>query len=533
MESRNFITAREMVLSGNYILPTMNGAYRFEKPPLPTWFVAFFMKITGNISSEWIMRIPVAILSLCLIFWMYKLVRRITENNFLAFIVSTLLATTFLIMKEGIISSWDMFSYALIFGVVVYLVEGLKTEKKINYIKAGILLGMAIMSKGPVPIYGLFLPFFISYGIIYKWENYRKNWKYILGVFIIGIGLAAIWPGLIILNNRELFFEVMKKEGKTWTEKFVRSYFFYFDYMGLTGIWALFSIGAICYPWSKKRINSDNEKIFKFGIIWTVLTLVLLSLVNMKKQRYGIPIYIASGVPTGVLVYSYYMGKLVKLTKLDKIIFIIQEWLIKIILIVMPLVYYIYGIKKNKLHFVVFFIYVIIYYGVLFIFSNLLKKRKEERIKIIIIFSVISMLMLHTLGVWFIEKNVRVSKKDPNMESLQVLQNTKMDLPLYAIYYKIEDVWNIGRSIKQIEREPYEKPVKKIEVKENEKQEEKKLKIKRLTELPDKFILVGKEHEIEESLEDYDIITSKEYYRFNKKKETITVFELEKKKFNK
>ena len=41
MEARNFITAREMVNDGNWLLTTINGLPRYEKPPLPTWLTAF------------------------------------------------------------------------------------------------------------------------------------------------------------------------------------------------------------------------------------------------------------------------------------------------------------------------------------------------------------------------------------------------------------------------------------------------------------------------------------------------------------
>ena len=40
MESRNIITAREMVYDHNWLVPTMNGELRLEKPPLPTWIAA-------------------------------------------------------------------------------------------------------------------------------------------------------------------------------------------------------------------------------------------------------------------------------------------------------------------------------------------------------------------------------------------------------------------------------------------------------------------------------------------------------------
>ena len=52
MEARNFITAREMIESKNYIIPTLNGALRFEKPPLPTWLTVLTMNLTQNYTDE-------------------------------------------------------------------------------------------------------------------------------------------------------------------------------------------------------------------------------------------------------------------------------------------------------------------------------------------------------------------------------------------------------------------------------------------------------------------------------------------------
>ena len=41
MEARNFVTAREMVEKGNWLIPSMNGQLRLAKPPLPTWITAY------------------------------------------------------------------------------------------------------------------------------------------------------------------------------------------------------------------------------------------------------------------------------------------------------------------------------------------------------------------------------------------------------------------------------------------------------------------------------------------------------------
>ena len=52
MEARNFITAREMLTDGNWILTTMNGEARYPKPPLPTWLTALSAMLFG-VKSVW------------------------------------------------------------------------------------------------------------------------------------------------------------------------------------------------------------------------------------------------------------------------------------------------------------------------------------------------------------------------------------------------------------------------------------------------------------------------------------------------
>ena len=66
MEARNFITAREMLTDGNWLLTTINGEPRYQKPPLPTWLTAFSAAIFG-IKSVWALRLPAAIMSLILV----------------------------------------------------------------------------------------------------------------------------------------------------------------------------------------------------------------------------------------------------------------------------------------------------------------------------------------------------------------------------------------------------------------------------------------------------------------------------------
>ena len=72
MEARNFITAREMIVEGNWLLTTINGEPRYQKPPLPTWLTAFSALIFG-LKSIAALRLPAAIMGLFTVMISYAL----------------------------------------------------------------------------------------------------------------------------------------------------------------------------------------------------------------------------------------------------------------------------------------------------------------------------------------------------------------------------------------------------------------------------------------------------------------------------
>ena len=74
MESRNIVTAREMVYDGNWVVPTMNGELRFEKPPLPTWITAMAVLVAPD--GLGLQRGLAGLAALLLVFYFYRFVKR-------------------------------------------------------------------------------------------------------------------------------------------------------------------------------------------------------------------------------------------------------------------------------------------------------------------------------------------------------------------------------------------------------------------------------------------------------------------------
>ena len=271
MEARNFITAKEMIENDNFIVPTLNGFLRFEKPPLPTWFTAFVMKATGNFTDEWVLRIPAALTGITFIFLLYYLVKILTKDSKKSFITAFVGTTTFMLIKIGNENAWDIYPYVFAFGCITFLVKGFSTEKIKDFFISGIFLSASFMSKGPVGIYGLILPFFISYGFIFGVKNYKKNFKKIIFMILIGITLGSIWSILVYTKYPEIFLSVMKKEESTWTNRHTESFIYYMDYFVYMGVWIFFSFMALIKNWSRER--TDDKNYSKFIFIWNILVI--------------------------------------------------------------------------------------------------------------------------------------------------------------------------------------------------------------------------------------------------------------------
>ena len=122
MEARNFITAREMVNDGNWILTTMNGLPRYEKPPLPTWLTAISGMIFG-MKSLFALRLPAALMVAFSGVFLFKFSKELTRNSNQSLINGLILITSFYII--GIINEapWDIFAHGFMIAGIYFLFQ--------------------------------------------------------------------------------------------------------------------------------------------------------------------------------------------------------------------------------------------------------------------------------------------------------------------------------------------------------------------------------------------------------------------------
>lgn len=300
MEARNFITAREMLTDSNWILTTFNGHPRYQKPPLPTWLTAFSAAIFG-IKTIWALRLPAAIISLILVLCSYSFAVRLTANKHYAFISSLIMATSFYIVASARNGQWDIFTHSFMI-LCIYQLFLLFTQEKNHYqhaLLAGVFFGFSFLSKGPVSLYALLLPFLISFGVVYKFKSFTLRWLPLLSFFLVAILTSGWWYAYTHYADPAAY-EITKKETVNWINYQVKPFYYYWSFFTQSGVWTIPAFIALLYPYLKHRVF--NKKAYRFTLIWTLASVVLLSLIPEKKSRYLLPVLIPMALNTGFYI---------------------------------------------------------------------------------------------------------------------------------------------------------------------------------------------------------------------------------------
>ena len=334
MEARNFITAREMLEYGNWIHTTMNLEPRYEKPPLPTWLTAFSAALFG-FKNLFGLRLPAVLSVVFLIFTFYFLGLKVLKDKKHAFIATLILATSFYIVFSGRNGQWDIFAHAFMLFAIFQLFKAFKSDQKAwkQWILAGLFLGFSFMSKGPVSIFALFLPFLIAYGFTFKFKHIKSKWGPLVTGLLIFVVTGFSWGIYIYLTDAPSAASIADKETLAWANRNVKPFYHYWSFFTQSGVWTFFAFVALLYPFMISRVKDKNQ--YKFSLIWTLSAVFLLSLVPEKKERYLLPVLIPLAMNTSFYL-NYLINNARKLTKADKILASFGFGLIGLIGLVFP-----------------------------------------------------------------------------------------------------------------------------------------------------------------------------------------------------
>lgn len=300
MESRNIVTAREMVYDGHWIVPTMNGELRLEKPPLPTWLTAVAEMISpDNVALQRGMA-GLAALLLCFYFWRFA--HRVLGVE--PMVPLLLLCTCYSVVLMGRTASWDIYCHAFMMGCIYHLARGLLAEGSSwrQLTVAGVYAGLSIMSKGPVSLYALLLPFVISF-VACRRPSVRAKGGALAVMVVTALVIGAWWYIYIRIGEAEALAYVVRKESGAWLGHNVRPWWYYWKFFLEAGVWSLLLLTAMFLPLFAGKHHRSGQ--WTFSLSWMLCSLLLLSLLPEKKSRYLLPILIPACYVMGLVVLRW------------------------------------------------------------------------------------------------------------------------------------------------------------------------------------------------------------------------------------
>ena len=347
MESRNIVTAREMVSDGNGLVPTMNGELRLEKPPLPTWVAGAIEYVCpDNLPLQ---RTAAGIMGCLWVLFVYLYAREVSRRKEYALLVTAVFITMYQVILMGRTATWDIYCHAFMMGAIYFLSRGLYEERFYEerhtwkwFCSAGIMMGLSFLSKGPVSFYALLLPYLIAMITLYR-PSMKGKWAPLVVMIVICLVISSWWYIYLLIFHSDSVRHVMGKESSSWINHNVRPWYYYWRFFTETGAWTIFMLAALVVPYWKKR--STMKRQYVFTITWTLAALVLLSLMPEKKMRYLLPMMPPCALTIGTLLL-YYVDKRPR-NIMEKALFYTNGIVIGIIAIAIPAVVFFMKINES------------------------------------------------------------------------------------------------------------------------------------------------------------------------------------------
>jgi len=445
MEARNFVTAREMIDTGNWLIPSMNGELRIAKPPLPTWLTAFAMTAAGTDLDLFYNRLPAGFASLLLLYFLFSFVRSLSGKPDVAMYSTLALSTSYMFMYMSRKGTWDIFCHSFMLGGIWLLYECLKTDKRRYgfFAGAGILMGLSWLSKGPVSFYALLLPFIIGYVSAYGFKSFKGKSFGMALLVVLCLAVSIVWPVYVYLHSPDMASGVAVGEAQAWMSRHMKPFWYYLQFPAMSGIWLFMMLPLLWMPYGRKV--TGDIKSYKFLFFWVIFIFILLSVIPEKKDRYLLPITIPMSVMLGY--FFSYLGKMFERQRCSVLEVVLVRLyfylsLVFTVLIVGASVYYVKNFHQSP------YLIVMTAVGLVSAFTMVMGYRaKDARSLFIGVFLVMATLVASLAplgGEMSKDKDFMALVPYRGLEEL-----AKQDLYMTNINMKL--VWAMGRQIKNLD----------------------------------------------------------------------------------
>jgi len=307
-ETRYGEISREMLVSGDWVVPHLNGIRYFEKPVLGYWLNALAMKVFGK--NAFAIRFPSAVATgLCawlLFFW----AKRHFGSRTVAFFSALVFLLCFQVMGIGVFCVLDsVFSFFVTAAMIAFFwgyTQTTQQGKRISYSLCGIACGLGFLTKG---LLGFVLPVIIILPFLLWERRLQEFWRFAWIAMITAILVVLPWSIMIYRREPDFWHYFV------WTEHVSR---FLTPQPGQHSfpVWFFIPIlvgGAL--PWTfllPLGLTRDSLKklwpkttALRFALCWFGMPFIFFSLSKGKLGTYILPCFAPLALLISVVLYRY------------------------------------------------------------------------------------------------------------------------------------------------------------------------------------------------------------------------------------
>jgi 4-amino-4-deoxy-L-arabinose transferase-like glycosyltransferase len=292
-EGRYAEIPREMVVTGDYLVPHLNYVRYFEKPPLFYWMTALSYRIFGI--SEWSYRFPNALAAFFCVLATWFFTRRWFGEK-TALLSSLVLVSSFGFFAMAHVVTIDMlFSFLLVCSLLCFY-EYYRGRKTLFLYFSAMGLAFATLAKGPVA------PVLLCFTVLLFLFS-EKRLVFLRAMVtvkaILVFALVAV-PWFLAMSIWEKgffdFFFIDQHVLRFLTSKHNRTgpiYYFFPVLLGGLFPWSVFIPRAIVRYWRATEL--------RLFFIWIAVVFGLFSLSESKLMPYILPIFPCFSIVLGYL----------------------------------------------------------------------------------------------------------------------------------------------------------------------------------------------------------------------------------------
>lgn len=308
-EGRYAETVREMLLTGNWMVPTLNFAHYYDKPPGFFWLVAGCFRLFG--ATEWAARIPAAVGAILTVAATVAFAWR-RAGAATAIGAGAILATAGQFVVLGRAVRMDML-LALALAGTLFHAYALWTDDTANDPQRAtptwpiyVLPAFGSLVKGPVAIILPVLILVAFTAVTGEWSRLRRlrpGWG-----LVAAIVLAASWYVAAAIRAPDYLWSFLWRQN---VGRFLEGangaghgepFWFYFWVLPVTFLpWTLFLPGAVGRSIQRARRGHDLDL---FLLAWVVVVFMFFTLSRAKLATYVLPLF----PPLALMVAGYLRG---------------------------------------------------------------------------------------------------------------------------------------------------------------------------------------------------------------------------------